>query len=57
MAYKVEKMDGDHDDDEEDHFRFPIQGTDKNVLMRKIPPSVLPNFHGMRLEDPETFLF
>ena len=25
--------------------------------MKNIPPSVLPNFHGLKNEDPETFLF
>jgi len=25
--------------------------------MKNISPSILPNFHGLRSEDPETFLF
>lgn len=45
------------DDNEEDPFDFPIQETDINVHMKNVPPSVLPNFKHMRLEDPETFLF
>jgi hypothetical protein len=47
-------MDGD-DDNEEDPFGFPIQETDINVQMKNIHPSVLPNFKGMRSEDPKTF--
>ena len=49
-------MDGD-DDNEEDPLGFPIQGTDVSVHMKNIPPYFLPNFHGMRREDPEKFLF
>ena len=44
-------------DNEEDPLRFPIQDTDISVHMKNIPPYFLPNFHGMRSEDPETFLF
>ena len=46
MAKEVEEMDGD-DDNEEDPFGFPIQETNFNAHMKKIPPSVLPNFKGM----------
>ena len=49
-------MDGD-DDNEEGPLGFPIQDIDVSVHMKNIPPSFLPNFHGMRLEDLETFLF
>jgi hypothetical protein len=56
VTNEVEEMDGD-DDNEEDPFGFPIQETDINVQMKNIHPSVLPNFKGMRSEDPETFLF
>jgi hypothetical protein len=49
-------MDGD-DDNEEDPLGFPIQDTDGSVHMKNIPPSFLPKFHGIRSEDPETFLF
>ena len=49
-------MDG-YDDNEEDLIGFPIQDMDISVPMKNIPPSFLPNFHGMRTEDPETFLF
>lgn len=50
MIKEGEEIDGDR-------FGFPIQETDVNVRMKNIPPSVLPNFKGMRLEDPKTFLF
>ena len=43
---------GGDDDNEENYFGFPIQETEINVHMKNIPPSVLPNFKGMRLEDP-----
>ena len=56
MAKNVEEMDGD-DDNEEDPLAFPIQDTDVSVHMKNIPPYFLPKFHGLRLEDPETFLF
>ena len=49
-------MDED-DDNEEDPLGFPIQDIDGSVHMKKIPPSFLPKFYGIRLEDPETFLF
>ena len=49
-------MDGD-DDNEEYPLGFPIQDTDVNVHTKIIPPYFLPNFHGMRSEDPENFLF
>ena len=49
-------MDGD-DDNEEYPLGFPIQDTNINVHMKNIPPYFLPNFHGMRSEDLETFLF
>lgn len=42
---------------DEDPFGFPIKETDVNVQMKNIPPSVLPNLKGMRLEDSKTFLF
>ena len=49
-------MDED-DENEEDPYGFPIQENDINVQMKKIHPYVLPNFKGMRLEGPETFIF
>ena len=56
MTKEVEEKEED-DENEEDPFQFPIQEIDANCHMKRIPPSVLPNFKGMRLEDPETFLF
>jgi len=56
VTEKVEEMDGD-DDNEEDPLGFPIQDIDVSVHMKSIPPFSHPNFHGMRLEDPKTFLF
>jgi len=56
VVEKIEEMDGD-DNNEEDPLGFPIQYTNVVVHMKNIPPSFLPNFHGMRSEDPETFLF
>ena len=38
-------------------FGFPIVNEDSRATMKNISPSVLPNFHGLRTEDPETFLF
>jgi len=38
-------------------FGFPIVDEDSRATMKNISPSVLPNFHGLRNEDPETFLF
>jgi len=49
-------MDG-NDDNEEDPLGFPIQDIDVSVRMKNIPPSLLPNFHCLRSEDTETFLF
>jgi len=49
-------MDGDGNN-EEYPLGFPIQYIDVNVHMKNIPPPFLSNFHGMRLEDVETFLF
>ena len=56
MTKNVEEMDGD-DDNEEDPLGFPIQDTDGSVYMKNIPPYFLPKFHGIRLKDPEKFLF
>ena len=38
-------------------FGFPIVDEETNATMKNISPSVLPNFHGLKSEDPETFLF
>ena len=44
-------MDGDNS------FGFTIVDEDSRATMKNISPSVLPNFHGLRNEDFETFLF
>lgn len=38
-------------------FGFPILDEDTTITMKNISPSILPNFHGLRSEDPEKFLF
>ena len=38
------------------YFGFPILDEETNATMKKISPSVLPNFYGLKNEDPETFL-
>jgi len=56
MAKNLEEMDGDYDN-EKDPLGFPIQDTNYSVHMKNTPPFFLPKFHGLRLEDPKTFLF
>ena len=36
---------------------FPIRETNGDTKMKNISPSALPHFHGLTLEDPDTFLF
>ena len=38
-------------------FGFPIIDEETNTTMKNISPSILPNFYGLKTEDPETFLF
>ena len=38
-------------------FEFPIKDLGRVTQMCIIPPSSLPNFHGLENEDPDTFLF
>ena len=33
-------------------FGFPILDEDTIIIMNNISPSILPNFHGVRQEDP-----
>ena len=40
-----------------DPIGFPILDEDTTATMKNISPSILPNFHRLRSEDPETFLF
>jgi hypothetical protein len=42
---------------EEVTFGFPIVDPNTNVQMKNIHPSVLPHFHGLVSEDPDSFLF
>ena len=42
---------------ETDLVGFPIYDEDVATTKKNISPSILPNFHGLRSEDPETFLF
>ena len=56
MSKNVNEMDGD-DDNKEDRLGLPIQDIDGSVHIKNIPPSFLPKFNGLRIEDPETFLF
>ena len=44
------------EDHEESIFGFPILDTTQNVAMKNIPPSILPNFHGISAKDPDAFL-
>jgi len=41
----------------DNYFGYPIVDEEKNATMKNISSSVLPNFHGLKCEDPETFLF
>ena len=43
--------------EDDNSFGFPIIDEDTNATMKNISPSILPNFHGLKSEDPETFLF
>ena len=36
---------------------FPIKETNGDTKMKNISPYALPHFHGLTIEDPETFLF
>lgn len=51
----------DQGEEEESTFKFTIHeqedNPDEEIKMKNIPPSVLPNFYGMALEDPDSFLF
>jgi len=38
-------------------FEFPIKNLGGVTQMHIIPPSCLPNFHGLDNEDLDTFLF
>ena len=38
-------------------FEFPIRDLGRVTPMKRIPPHVLQNFHGLENEDPDVFLF
>ena len=38
-------------------FGFPIFDEDTTTTIKNISPSILPNFHWLRNDDPETFIF
>ena len=38
-------------------FEFPIRDSGRVVPTKRIPPHVLPNFHGLKNEDLDVFLF
>lgn len=48
LFFQVEEMTKEDEEMDGDPFGFPIQETYANVQMSNIPPSVLPNFKGMR---------
>ena len=50
----IENINGDENRTE---GAFPIRETNGDDKMKNISPSSLPHFHGLTLEDPDTFLF
>ena len=38
-------------------FEFPIKDLRGVAPTKRIPPHVLPNFHGLENEDPDVFVF
>ena len=38
-------------------FEFPIRDPGGVAQIQRVPPSILPNFHGLENEDPDEFLF
>ena len=38
-------------------FKFPIRDSRRVAPTKRIPPHVLPNFHGLENKDPDVFLF
>jgi len=43
--------------EEPNTYGFPIFYEDTISIMNNISPSILPNFHGLKNEEPETFRF
>ena len=46
----------DRPENDEQTFGFPILDLAQNTNMKNINPSILPTFHGMSTEDPDSFL-
>ena len=44
-------------DEEVVTFEFPIRDLGGVAQIQYVPPSILPNFHGLENEDPNEFLF
>ena len=42
---------------DESTFGFPILDTARDIVMKNIPPSILPQFHDIPTDDPNSFLF
>jgi len=47
----------DRRDRERIESAFPIRETNGDTKMKNISPFALPHFHGLTIEDPDTFLF
>ena len=60
-AKEDEDRGSNNENDEELTFGFPIcdipAAFGREVRMKNIPPSILPNFYGTSTEDPDSFLF
>lgn len=50
---------GDVMDDDPEHatFEFPITNQERATVLKNIPPSALPVFYGLMIEDLDTFMF
>lgn len=57
MGDQYQASNNDGEDYKEATFGFSILDTTLDVVMKNIPPSILPNFHGLATEDPDAFLF
>lgn len=60
-SHHGEHQEENHQEQNKEHgeatFGFPITNKIRDVIMKNINPSVLPQFHGMEMEDPDAFLF
>ena len=59
--YEDKGSNNEEEKDKELTFGFPIYDIlaafGREVKMKNIPPSILPNFYGTSIEDPDAFLF